>query len=280
MKTKTFNILLPTDFSDNAWSAAVYALKLYTDEVCSFHFVHSTYMIESISRSYITAQYVNKLEIEARKKLKELKTLAETANANTNHDFKIILTDDELKIAVEKIIKNRDIDLVIMGTKGKTNAIEQIVGSNTVHVLKRIKTCPTMVIPDAHEFVKPKQIAFPTDYNRFYDDKELKPLKNMAELYNSKIRILHINVEEKLSDIQDYNMKMLSNYLGNYEHSFHWLPAYTNKSKAITDFVEDLGIDMLAMVNYQHSIIEKIVNEPVIKKLAYNPNVPMLVIPE
>lgn len=280
MKTKTFNILMPTDFSDNAWSAIVYALKLYTDEVCTFHFIHSTYVIESISRSYITAQYVNQLEIDAREKLTELKVLAEAANANANHDFKIILTDDELKMAVENIIKNRDIDLVIMGTKGKTNAIEQIVGSNTVNVLKRIKTCPTLVIPDEHDFVKPNQIAFPTDYNRFYDHKELRPLKNMAKLYNSKIRILHINVEEKLSDIQDYNMKMLNNYLGNYEHSFHWLPTYTNKSNAITAFIEDLGIDMLAMVNYRHSIIEKIVNEPVIKKLAIHPNVPMLVIPE
>lgn len=280
MTPKTLNILLPTDFSDNAWSAAVYALKLYANEVCTFHFLHSTYMIESISRAYITAHFVHKLELEALANLKELKASAQIANANANHSFKTILSDEELKNAIEKVVKNRSIDLVVMGTKGKTNSIELIVGSNTVNVLKRIKGCSVLVIPDGYDFVKPKQIAFPTDFNRFYDDKELRPLKEMSDLYNAKIRIVHINVEEKLSDTQEYNMKMLGDYLANYPHSFHWLPAYTKKSNAIAEFVVDLKIDILAIVNYKHSIIERIVNEPVIKKLANQPNVPMLVIPD
>ncbi len=280
MKTKTLNILLPTDFSDNAWSAAVYALKLYADEVSTFHFLHSTYMIQSISRAYITAHFVHKLETEARANLTELKASAQIANANANHSFETILTDEELKSAIERVVKNRSIDLVVMGTRGKTNSIELIVGSNTVNVLKRIKNCPVLVIPDAYEFVKPKQIAFTTDFNRFYDDKELRPLKDLSDLNNSKIRIVHINVEEKLTDTQEYNMKMLGDYLANYPHSFHWLPAYTKKSNAIAEFVVDLKIDILAIVNYKHSIIERIVNEKVIKKLTNQPNVPMLVIPE
>lgn len=53
-----------------------------------------------------------------------------------------------------------------------------------------------------------------------------------------------------------------------------------NSWNAIANFIEDLGIDLLVMVNYKHGLIEKIVNEPIIKNLAYHPNVPMLVIPE
>ena len=33
------------------------------------------------------------------------------------------------------------------------------------------------------------------------------------------------------------------------------------------------------MVNYKHSIFEKILNEPVINKIGFNPQIPFLVIP-
>ena len=36
---------------------------------------------------------------------------------------------------------------------------------------------------------------------------------------------------------------------------------------------------MLVMVNYKHSFIESILNEPVVKKIGFQPMVPFLVIP-
>jgi nucleotide-binding universal stress UspA family protein len=280
MKTKTFHILLPTDFSDNAWNAIVYALKLYADEFCTFYFLHSRYILNPVSRTYITtSHYVDKLKEQALKELAELKTQTEVANANANHDFKTLLFENELMDAVCEAVKQNAIDIVIMGTKGATGSMDYLFGSNTVKVANKIKDCPILIIPDEHDFVTPKQIAFPTDYNRFYDN-ELKPLKSMADLFNSKIRVVHINIEKELSSIQKYNMTMLENYLADYECSFHWLPDYTKKSEAITAFIEDLEIEMLAMVKYKHSLLETIINEPVIKKLVFHPKVPILVMPE
>ena len=48
----------------------------------------------------------------------------------------------------------------------------------------------------------------------------------------------------------------------------------------INDFIEELGIDILAMVKYKHSFIEAIIKEPVIKKLGFQSKIPFLVIPE
>lgn len=280
MKTNQKNILLPTDFSDNAWSAVVYALKLYANEYCTFYFLHSTYITEAISRTYITTHYVQELQSEARSKLIELKVQTEIANANANHDFKLLISKEELKTAVKKAVKEHNIDIVVIGTKGTSGAMEYYMGSNTIKVIRKIEKCPVLIVPDEYEFVKPKQITFSTDYNRFFDEQELKPIKDMADLHNSNIRVLHINIEKKLSDMQEYNRTMLKEYLANYEHSFHFLPNYTKKSNAITTFIEDLNIDILAMVNYKHSLFESILNEPVIKKLVFHPTVPILVIPE
>lgn len=271
------NILLPTDFSDNAWSAAVYAFRLYAEKQCTFYFLHSSKMkISAISN--ISNKLLQVMAENAMKELSELKEMAESANANANHKFEIILSTNDLHHAMETVIEKNKIDLVVMGTKGATKATDIIFGSNTVNVIKQSKNCPVLAIPDDFDFVKPEQIAFPTDFNRLYG-KELKTLKDLAGFYNSKIRVMHINKEDDLSERQNYNIDKLKAALEDYEHSFHWMPDYGKKDEAIKDFIDDLSINILVMINYQHSFIERIIKEPVIKKLGFNLTIPFFVIP-
>lgn len=279
METNRKHILLPTDFSDNAWSAAVYALKLYTDQECTFYFLHSTKMKVS-TMSNLSNKLLKVMSDEARKELLELKETAELSNTNPNHDFEIILSSDDLKDTIEHTIRKHQINLVVMGTKGATGTKKFFFGSNTVNIAKKMRLCPILIVPEEFDFETPKQIGFSTDFNRFYGDKELEPLKHLASLYNSKIRIVHITEEDYLGDIQDYNLNVLKANFKDYEHSFHWMPDYSKKSTEINDFIEELKIDILAMVNYKHSFIESIVNEPVIKKIGFHPIVPFLVIPD
>jgi nucleotide-binding universal stress UspA family protein len=272
------NILFPTDFSDNAWSAIVYALKLYSTIECKFYFLHSTKMKAS-TMSNLSNKLLDSISQEAFHELSEIKHMAETVNTNSNHEFDIILNSSNLKDAIEFSIDKFNIDLIVMGTKGATGAKEFFFGSNTVSIIQKIKNCPLLIVPDEFDFVEPKQIAFPTDYSRFYDYKELDPLRDLAELYNSKIMPVCILHKEKLTDIQEYNMAMLEKHLKNYPTSFHFMPNYAKKTVEINDFIESVGIHILAMVNYKHSFIESIINEPIIKKIGFHPLVPFLVIP-
>lgn len=271
------NILLPTDFSDNAWSAAVYALHLYKEIECKFYFLHSIKMNAS-TMSNFSNKLLKVMSENALKELNDLKSMAENANANANHEFEIILSTNDLQNAIETSIHNYGIDLIVMGTKGVTGAKGFLFGSDTVHIIKKIKSCPILIVPDEFDFVKPMQIAFPTDFKRFYGE-EIPPIKRLAELYNSKIRIVHINEEDKLNQIQEYNLEMLKTYLKKYAHSFHWMPDYAKKTQEINDFIEELGINILVMINYKHSLIENIVKEPVIKKIGFKPIIPVLIIP-
>ena len=273
------NILLPTDFSDNAWSAAVYALKLYVDEPTTFYFLNSS-TIKVPAMSSMSDKLLRSMRDNAMKELLELKEMAEIANANTNHDFQIILSSKNLVSAINSAVKKHNIDMVVMGTEGATGSKELFFGSNTVRVIQNMTLCPVLIVPDDYDFIIPKHIAFPTDFKRFYDDKELRPLKYLSILYDSKIKVLYIKTEKELNDIQQYNFTMLKDYLKDFEHSFHVMPDYTKKAREINIFIEDLKINILVMVNYKHSLIEAIIKEPVIKKLGFKPIVPFLVIPE
>ena len=271
------NILFPTDFSDNSWSAIGYALKLYEEEECTFFFLNSTALKVS-TLSNLSNKLLETMKDEALKELIQIKSLVENNFTNANHNFQIQLSTKNLTEAIKKAIKDWNIDMIVMGTKGASGAKEIFFGSNTVSLIKKMKLCPIIVVPDEFNFIEPKQVAFPTDFNRFYGE-ELIPLKRLAELYNSKIRIVHINDKDTLTDIQGYNLSMLNVYLEDYPHSFHWMPDYAKKTQEINDFIEELDINILAMINYKHSFIENIVKEPIIKKMGFHPIVPILIIP-
>lgn len=271
------SILLPTDFSENAWNAALYAFKLYESEPCTFYFLHSSKLKVS-AMSNISNRLIRVMKENTMKELSVLKEKAEQLNTNANHKFEIKISTNDLHSAMEATIKKNKIDLVVMGTKGATKATDIIFGSNTVNAFKKTKGCPVLAIPDEFNFVKPDQIAFPTDFNRFYGD-ELLPLKRLANLYNSKIRVIHINKQDDITEAQDYNLDRLKMALENYAHSFHWVPDYGSKDEVIKDFIEELNIKMLVMINYQNSFIERIIKEPVIKNLGSQLTVPFMVIP-
>ncbi|GAL65802.1 universal stress protein [Jejuia pallidilutea] len=278
MKTNNKHILLPTDFSDNSWSAIVYTLKLYANENCTFYILNSAYpSVSSISDKY--SKVFKDTEEKAKKDLLEIRALAEATDANANHEFQVILSLENLNWAIEKAIDKHKIDLVALGTKGATGAKEFFFGSNTVRIIKKIRSCPVLIIPEDYDFVTPKQIAFPTDFNRLYGAEELKPLKYLASLFNSKIQIVHINKEDELDSVQKRNLSLLKSHLDTFKHSLHLVSHYSNKATEIKKFIEELDIDILVMVNYEHSVIEQIFNEPVIKKIGFNPTIPFLVIP-
>lgn len=271
-------ILLPTDFSDNAWSAVDYAIKLFKDETCSFYLLNSIALkvstMSNFSNSLLKVMKENAIE-----NLSELKSEIEAATNNTKHEFKTILSTLDLYDAIKYEVNNNKLDYVVMGTKGATGAKELFFGSNTVRVIKKLKGCPLLIVPDEYDYIVPRQIAFPTDFKIALSEVELQPLKTMLSLHNSRVRILHINEEETLSEEQEANYENLKTQLKDYNYSFHWMPEYSTKENEIKEFIEDLEIDMLAMVNHKKSWIERIATKPVIKKIGFHPFVPFLVLP-
>lgn len=271
-------ILLPTDFSDNAWSAIDYSLKLFKNEECVFYLINSIALNVSTMTNF-SSSLLKVMKKNAIEDLGQLKEEIETANSNPNHEFIMLISTLDLFDAIKYEVENRRIDLVVMGTKGATGAKELFFGSNTVRVIKKLKNCPILIVPDEYDFVVPRQLAFPTDFKLNLSAEELEPLKYMLALYNSKIRILHIDEEEELNAEQEHNLQNLKGHLVEYSSSFHWMPDYSTKENEIREFIEDLGIDMLAMVNHKKSWIKRIAREPVIKKIGFRPFVPFLVLP-
>lgn len=273
-----YHILIPTDFSENAWSAIRYAINLYAQKPCTFYLSHAWSFVNLGSRTYIPADYIDQVKDLAKAQLRAVKERAIVETTNAQHEFKTIFTTDTLIDSITSSVKKYNIDMVVMGTKGATGAKEFLFGSNTVTVIKKVRLSPLLLVPNNYKFATPERIAFPTDLNRPYGS-ELLSIMSLAHLHNSAIEILHINAKDNLTDVQHSNVEKLKLSLKDFEHRLNWMPNFDTKEAAIIDFIDKNNIDLLAMINYEHSFFENLINEPVINKLGFHSEVPFMVVP-
>jgi nucleotide-binding universal stress UspA family protein len=277
-------ILVPTDFSNNAYSALFYATRLFQGQECQFYIVNTFDVDTSVLTSRInTAKgdlLYQELSNESQEKLTETLHSIVRDTEDFKHTFETISVSKKLADTINKTIKSKKIDLVVMGTNGASGAKEVLIGSNTVKVIKNIKDCAILAVPDEFDFKKPTEIAFATDFKCLYNLEILKPFLEIATVFSSNIRVMHIHEEEKLDEIQEHNLKSLKENLKDYNYCIHWIPRFTQKAKLINEFIDDMNIDILCMSKYKHSLIESITHEPVIKKIGFHTTIPFLVIPE
>lgn len=273
------HILIPTDFSNNAYNALFHAAQLMKGAECTFHILNVFNGFTPLQSKTRGKGIAEQQKDESREGLRSVCHRIRFDEKNPKHTFKTISKRGDLGDEILKIINKEKIDLVVMGNSGRSEIEAIFMGSNALDVLSKIKQCPVLTIPKEVEFKPLKKIAFVTDYGKTYDAGLLRPLLFMAERYTSKIAVLHINEEEVLDKYQMMNKSILMDYLLPFEHRFHWMPLFKSKATAINIFLEELEIDMLAMVNYEHSFLERMTREPVIKRVGFDNNIPFLVIP-
>lgn len=277
------NILLPTDFSKNAWNAITYAIELYKNEPCTFYLLNTYTPNIAASRFMATVVTSESLAVESYSKegLNAVLNNIQSKYNNKLHSFKTISSFSLLADEVRELVNEYNIDMVIMGTKGASGVSEVFMGSNAVRVIKAVKNCPVLAIPEDFTFETPTEIAFATDFNRFYTQSELQPIINLVKTFNSVLRIVHVQDKIKaLTELQQFNLNMLRKYFSTIEHYIHTVSELNSVSKTLEVFADELDIHLLAMLNYQHSYMEKVTREPIVKRLVFHTQIPLLVIPE
>jgi nucleotide-binding universal stress UspA family protein len=277
-------ILLPTDFSDNAWNALFTALKLYADVPCHFYLLNAhepgiANLLGDKGKQRLAVIYDSMKEYSNQELNKVLDYLKKN-HRNSKHTFEKISRTDDLVSAIQEILLKKDMDMIIMGTKGATGAKEVFMGSNTVKVIKAIRNRPVMAIPESYDFQILGKVIFPTDFTQFFEPFELSPLVELTLLWKAHIAVFQVALEFQLSDSQKMNKTLLDKRLADTNHSFHEVKMKEDITKGIQDFAKEKEAGMIALIHYGHTFLEKLTREPVVKKVAFHSKIPLLVLPE
>ena len=175
-------ILLPTDFSENAYNAISYALHFFKDEKCHFILLNTLYNSDYIIYSSLNTLYEN----NSLKKLEQLRKHIVTEFNNPNHEFESVSSFNMLYQEIEERAKNKEIDLIVMGTNGASGGEEILFGTHTVHAIQ-IAKCPLLAIPSNYKYKELEHILFATKYEIDFAQYQMSLIKNLAEKRNAKI---------------------------------------------------------------------------------------------
>ncbi|SFZ92288.1 Nucleotide-binding universal stress protein, UspA family [Flaviramulus basaltis] len=271
-------ILIPTDFSVNAMNAISYALQLFKYEVSIIYFMHAyqddIYINETLLTRETLSEVTRIVGEQSKKQLEDLLKQVKEKYPNPRFTYRIICSNNLLVDEADNIVNEENIDIIVMGTKGKTNERKLTFGSHTLQVLKYVE-CPILSIPSNCNYAKPKHVLFPTNYLIPFKRRELKLLCEMTSPFRANIDVLYVSKSNKLSLRQEDNKAFLKETLCKNDINF-----YTINNKHITDtintYISENKINMLVMVNTRHSHLENILFQSPIDKISLNISIPFL----
>ena len=272
------SILLPTDFSENSLNGIKYALEFFKYQRTTFYFMHAYqnefYDHEELSSREVFNDVLDNIRNESHNNLKDLIDTVKKIAPNPRFTYHTISAYNTLVEEANLIADGKNIDLIVMGTKGKSDERHIVFGSKTFQVLKYVQ-CPVLAIPSNYTNTQPKRILFPTDYMMPYKRRELKLLSILAKSYRSIIDVLHVSTSDRLSIRQEDNKGFIENTLSKNEENF-----YQEDSRKIAEtiktYIKEKDIDMITMVNTQHSFLEDMLFPSNIDKVSLGLTIPLL----
>lgn len=274
------NILLPTDFSENSINAMRYALQLFRDTRCSFFLVHTftpaAYHSGKAFNNFTSVELVQANRKAASEEIKAVRDKLIREFNNPNHSFQWSVDFNLLTSKINSMVKNKQIDLILMGTQGATGAREIFLGTQTMYTIKKVKI-PVLAVPSGYSFKKPENLLFATDY-KILREEDLKLMKFFIRLCSGKLHVLNVFTEQGMEEEQRLNQRKIAEYFEDKKPVFH-LTEGNDIPEAVEAFQKKNHIDLIFMVHKKHSFFENILFKPVINQLVYHTSIPFLVIP-
>lgn len=273
-------VLLPTDFSDNAWNAVTYALQLFKDTECTFYLLHvlpPTLGSRKTLASRTTDEMLSRAEAQAVEKLEELSGKAVSMANKEKHKIETMTRFDLFTDAVEDVVTDEKIDVVVMGSQGAGGIRGLFLGSNTSDLIGNVK-CPILAIPKDLEFQAVDEIGFAIDYEFAYHKKGLSPVFWIAEKFKSGISFYHVmEKKDEWTDEKESIQKEIKTAFEGFDISF-FLLTDVPLDVATRLFVESREIDLLCMAAEKRNFMDNLLGKSPVKNMSYHSTTPLLVL--
>ncbi len=277
-------IIVPTDFSKNAYKALLYATRIFPDERCHILLIHSFENQFSTSTSRIdigkNEKLYDSIQSGITKQLEEVEQQVKEDCRGLDLIIESFSSAQPLFKMINQLIINNNTNFVVMGTKGASGFKEVFLGSQTVKVIKKIKPIPLFVIPNNTEIVPPTKIAYATDLKIDYAQYPLEIIKEVMRAQNAELHITHIYNQKSPGHTVEDNYRKLKNKLADVEFNTHWISSENNMKDALKTFLEKKSINLLVMMYHKYGFLEKLLKKSFVEQLSFHTEIPLLILPD
>ena len=264
-------ILVPCDFSDTAKEAFKFAVSIASkndSEIHVLYVVDSSFIGNATSElSHLAAfntSFMQRMEEQFNEKFLDMKK--EYASPNSSITFKLEI--GALIQSIETYIRDKSIELVVMGTHGASGLKELLVGSNTEKIV-RYSNVPVVAVPLGSHFDTITNIVFPAVPDQRADN-FIHALKSVQNFFQARLQILWVNTPhifksdaEALEDLQDFaDHYHFHNYTLNIRNEY-------SEQDGILRFAKEINANLIFMPTHSRkgllhwltgSITENVVN--------------------
>lgn len=271
-------ILVPTDFSLQAAIAEDAAIKIAAIAHCEILFFHCASWLPADWKEGIAGD--QKDDPENATKLQNLrmqmKNIRKKCQPHNVH-CQTRISGGQLIDNIEALIAEETFDLTVMGSHGASGKQEFFIGSNTQKVIRKVHT-NLLILKEPIDEINFEKVLFATNLS-MADQEAFANFLSFIRIFNlKKIHLLTIDtpgfftqprilVEERQNDFRDMADK--------YEVETHFLRDFTVET-GIRKFSEELGVDLIAISNYERHILKRIFSGSNVEMLANHSDLPVL----
>jgi len=258
-------VIVPVDFSAISLHTARYAAQLLVG-----HHGVNILLYHSYSKPSEEAAAIESLE-ELRKEL--ISTYVVNIDILTHEE-------DDFVDGLERAVRHRKADLVIMGITGKSALAQVFFGSNTLKMVQT-KVCPVLIIPEKASFKEIRNVMLTSDFKDIIKTTPSAPIKDFLGVFNPQLHIINVDKDHYISLTTNYEKEKqnLAEMFKAYDPEFYFMRLY-DVNEAINLFAEDKHIDLIILIRRNESFIEKLFKASHTKAITYHSKVPILVMHE
>ncbi|CAL65143.1 universal stress protein [Christiangramia forsetii] len=269
------NILVPTDFSDQAEKALKVAAQLarkFNGEIFLLHMLELPLQLidplGSGSRNIPEAIFFMKLAHQRFSKIMKepyLKGIKVHETVEFHRAFDGIM----------EISKEKKCDLIVMGSHGASGFQEMFIGSNTEKVVRHSEI-PVLVIKNEIPDFKIKNFVFATDANHHHKHILEKAMK-FAKMIDAKLHLLFVNTPNDFMTSEEANQR-INEFAGDSNSKNFEIHIYNDISveKGILSFAQKLDTGLLGIGTHGRKGIAHFFNGSISEDLVNHANRPVV----
>ena len=264
-------ILVPTDFSACANKAFQVAKWLAQKSPNEIHLLH----IESTPQDWAQLDRYPEVSKRVAAANRNLDQWVDEVSSKDVAGKKFLVYNKNYHAIIEHV-KEHDIDIVVMGSRGSSGLKEFVVGSNTQKVV-RLSPVPVLVVKeDLPEDYSIQNIAFVSDFHEEVMD-QFKKFVDLAHSWQAQLFLLFVNTPTNFTDTLTTKIKM-----GNYamhapgmventyvfnDHSFE---------RGLKNFCEEHEIDLVGMITHGGHSPWQLFNNSLTESMVNHLEIPLL----
>jgi nucleotide-binding universal stress UspA family protein len=271
-------ILIPTDFSDPSKNAVEYGVRLAKEKNASLILLHVFHIPVVATDDPVLMPSFDELEDDNMEFLKEFENELKVKYAFTN-PIESISKPGFLVDEIAELVKEKNLDLIVMGITDAGKLSELLISSNSIGVIKRI-SCPTIIVPSKAVYRPVDTIVFACDIEKTENTAAIEKVKEFAQLFNARLMVFNmVETNEDMEREKAIFNERFEVLFKNIPHSVHFTEG-NDLIRSINNFIDSNNADLLIMVPKKHTFFSQLFHESSTKRMAFHSHIPLLAIHE